>query len=151
MKILLAIFMAIFFVNIPAAADDISEAKEFFNNYVKICHSYDKSLVDQYSDNALIKRYLVCPDKTQKVKILTVKEYRDKLMFYAPMAKLIGYKNKYSSLEFTKEGDNVRIEGFRQVVKDNYKTPISILVGKNKSGKWVIMEEILHTKALMFF
>ncbi len=147
--ILLVAFLLI--INKSVLADDIAEAKQFFEKYIELCYSYDKSVPEQYSDNALIKRFLICPDKTTKVKILTVKEYRGKLKFYAPMAKIIGYKNTYSSLKFVKEGENVRIEGYRQVGNDNYKTPVSILAGQNKSGQWRILEEILYTKALIFF
>lgn len=127
------------------AASPIDDARNFFERYVKLCHSYDKTVANMYSDNALIKRTLIMPNKKTKTIIIPAKEYIDKLKVYRFLAKTTGYKNFYSNLKFSMENNNVRIEGIRKVNLDNFTGPISMLIGKNKNGSWVILEEITTT------
>ena len=134
-----------------AKAADIDEAKAFFDNYVKLCHAYDKSVVDQYSNAALIKRILIYPDGKMKPMTMTAADLKKKLKMYRYLAIVTRYKTNYYNLKYTKEGKNVRLEGQRQVVSENYRTPISLLIGKDSTGKTVILEEILHTKGIHFF
>ena len=57
-------------------AGDIEDAKTFFNNYVSLCHKYDKSALDLYSDNAVIKRVLIYPNGKTRTVILSTKKLK---------------------------------------------------------------------------
>ena len=131
--------------------NEIIEAKSFFERYINLSHSYDSSLIDLYSDNAVIKRFLTYPDgKTSEV-IIPAKKFKLKLRFLGPMARVIKYRNDYFDLKFTQEGNNIRIKGIRQVHSDHYISPVSFLIGKDTAGKLVIMEDITNTKAVKLF
>ena len=126
----------------------MSSAKSFFEKYISLSHTYDGSLVDLYSDTALIKRYLTYSDGKTSVLIIPAKKYKQKLMFYAYLARITRYRNEYLNLKYSKESNNVRITGFRQVASDHYISPFSFLIGKDNTGKMIILEDITNTKAV---
>jgi hypothetical protein len=126
-------------------------AKLFFEKYIKLCRTYDKSLVSLYSDNAVIKRVLINSDGKIKAIILPTKEYKKKLLFYRLAAKMINYKNIYQNLKYLEEKNNLKIEGQRMPSGTNYFLPFYMVIQKDKSGNFVIIEEMVYTKSIFFF
>jgi len=146
---IITLITLIFLASCPAFANsqNIREAEVFIDKFQKSSHSYDENLTDMYADNAVIIRILEHENgETEKV-ILPTNKYKKFLKYVKIFAKIKGYKNHYTNLEYRAEGENVRVNGQRKT-SDGYMSPISMLVGKNKNGEWKIFEESTSTKAI---
>ena len=59
-----------------------------------------------------------------------------------PLAKAKGDYSIYSNVTFSEEGQNVRVKATRYSVLKKYSSPLSILIGPNEQGQWLILEEL---------
>jgi hypothetical protein len=63
-----------------------------------------------------------------------------------PLAKQRGDTSTYSDVKFTQEGDMVRVTASRYSNLKKYSSPLSLLVGLNKEGVWLIYEELSESR-----
>jgi len=122
--------------------DSIAKAKALFQRYVELEHAFDPAQADLYSDMAVIRNKRIMPDG--KVVPLTVPALRYKKVVRDGMAKarkdgdIANYTNDTYTLE---KGGKVRIHVTRYLALRKYASPMSMLVGPDATGKWVIFEE----------
>jgi hypothetical protein len=127
-----------------AQGDLIPKAKAFFQHYVELEHAFDPSIADLYSDQATIKNTQYQADG--KVVPLTkpVDKYKQILRNYMKTkARQIGDISNYTNDTYTVEGSNrVRIKVTRYSSIEKVSSPVSMLVGPDATGKWLIYEEL---------
>lgn len=133
-----------------AFADDKQEALNFFNNYVQASNSYSSSILNMYSDNAKIIRQVVKPDGTLVNVPFSINDYRGQLRLSSQIAKIKHYKNYYSDIRATKVANGYKIDAMRKPSLSDYKLKASMVVQKQSSGKWLIVEELMQTKEQIF-
>lgn len=141
------ILYSFFTITLPAFSLGIDEGAEFFLNYVDKANSYSQEITKMYAPNAVIKRTLIQNDGTKEVHLIKKDNYIKKLKLYSPFARILKYKNNFYELNFTQEGDKVRVNGFRQPTTATTKVlfPVSYLLGKDKNGKLKIFEDYTET------
>jgi len=149
-KNILLYLLVVFSLNTAVLADDKQEALNFFNNYITAANSYNPELIRMYSPHAKIIRQVVKPDGTLVDVETDTNTYIKQLKLGQKTAKLRKYKNTYTNI-CTMEVDNgYKISSFRQPSGENYKLKTYMIVQKQPSGKWLIVEEMMQTKVQTF-
>ncbi|PYQ57263.1 MAG: hypothetical protein DMF53_23210 [Acidobacteria bacterium] len=126
-----------------AQGDLIPKAKAFFQHYVELEHAFDPAIADLYSDDAVIKNTQYRADG--KIVPLTkpVAKYKQVLRDYMKTkARQIGDVSNYSNDTYSVEGGKVRIKVTRYSSIEKVSSPVSMLVGPDATGKWLIYEEL---------
>jgi len=147
-KILLTLF--ILFLGLGAIAGEKEDALSFFNNFVSASNSYSASLLNMYSDNAKITRQVVKPDGKLVNAYFSIDDYKKQMRISSKLAKLKNYKNFYSDINVTKVANGYKIEAKRKPSGETYKLKAAMVVQKQPSGKWLIVEELMQTKEQIF-
>jgi len=149
---LILILVILLNFSLPARSNDFDECKTFFNQYVQKSNNYSPSFPDLFASNALIKRNKISPNGEVKQTVYTKTAYVKKLKIYVPLAKLVGYKNSFSNISYTKEGNGFRIKGYRfPSTSKNQSYNVSWLVMKDKNGDWKILEDYTETRNKLSF
>jgi hypothetical protein len=122
-------------------ADAIAKARALFARYVQLEHAFDPAMADLYTDNAMIVNKRIYKDG--KVTSLQIPALRYKHVIRTGMAgaKAQGDISTYANDSYVPEGGRVRINVTRYSVLKKYSSPMSLLVGPDPTGKWVILEE----------
>ena len=60
------------------------------------------------------------------------------------------YKNNYTNITALKVGNGYKISALRQPSGEKYKLKTYMIVAKQPSGKWVIVEEMMQTRVQTF-
>lgn len=127
-----------------AQGDLIPKAKAFFQHYVELEHAFDPAIADLYSDDAVIKNTQYRADG--KIVPLTkpVAKYKQVLRDYMKTkARQLGDVSNYTNDTYSVEGGNrVRIKVTRYSSIEKVSSPVSMLVGPDPTGKWLIYEEL---------
>ena len=149
-KLLLSFFILISF-SLSVLADNKQEALQFFNNYVKAANSYSATVPDMYSPNAKIIRQVVKPDGTTKDVSTNTATYIKQMKLGQAGAKLRHYTNSYTNIVVTPiTNDKYKVSSLRQPSGETYKLKAYMVVQKQPSGKWLIVEEMMQTKEQIF-
>jgi hypothetical protein len=124
-----------------ASTDPIAKAKALFQRYVELEHAFDPAQADLYSDQAVIRNKRILHDG--KVIPLTVPATRYKKVIRDGMAEARrkGDVANYTDDTYTLEKGKVRIHVVRYLALKKYSSPMSMLVGPDATGKWMIFEE----------
>jgi hypothetical protein len=146
----LAILALLALCQIAAAAksaapqgDLIPKAKAFFQHYVELEHAFDPSIADLYSDQAVIKNTQYMVDGKIFPRTIEVAKYKQTLRNYMKTkARQLGDVSNYSNDTYTQEGKRVRIKVTRYSSIEKLSSPVSLLVGPDATGKWLIYEEL---------
>lgn len=147
-KILLVFIILVFGASVWA--NDQQDALNFFNNFVNASNNYSPVLLKMYSDDARIIRQIVKPDGSLANAYFTADQYRGQLKISEKIAKIRHYKNYYSNVNMTKVSNGYRIDSLRKPSLSDYKLKSYIVVQKQPSGKWLIVEEMMQTKEQIF-
>lgn len=131
-------------------ANDSEDVKQFFNSYVDAANSYKSNFFDYYATNPVITRVVIKKNGTTKTVKVPFSEYKRHSILSSKLGKLRGYKNIYTNIQITPEGDNYRLTCMRQPSTSKYSLPAAFLIGKDSSGKWKIKEESMQTKVQSF-
>jgi hypothetical protein len=125
-----------------AAKDDpIAQAKAFFQRYVELEHAFDPAQADLYSDKAVIKNKRFTADGKVVPVTLPAIQYKNAVRAGMAKARSRGDVATYTNDTYTLEGDKVRIHVTRYLALKKYSSPMSMLVGPDASGQWLIFEE----------
>ncbi len=138
-KILLLLIMLLFTTTI-SFADDLEIAKNKFNSYVRAANSYNPSLVNYYSPNAVIIRQVVKPDGTTANATTDMATYAKQMRLSQGTAKMRNYKNKYKNVTAQKVANGVKVSALRQPMDDAYWLKTYQIWQKQPNGNWVIVE-----------
>jgi hypothetical protein len=129
-----------------AYAGPREEAQSVFDQYVKLEQGFDPAVADLYSDHALIKNKRTYPNGQVRELSLPATQYKAVLRQAMPMAKARGDTSSYSDVRFSQEKGGVRIQAVRFSHLKNYSSPISLLIGADETGKWLIREELSESR-----
>jgi len=122
--------------------DVIAKAKAFFKRYVTLEHAFDPAMVDLYSDSVVIKNKRYMPDGKIVPMTVPASRFKKALKDYMPKARQVGDVSTYTNETYAMEGNRVRINVTRYSSVEKVSSPVSILVGPDPSGKWLIFEEV---------
>ena len=151
MKKLFITILTSFFVMLSVSADTKQEASEFFNSYINAANTYSNTVADMYSPSAKIIRQVVKPDGDTVDIATDTSTYIKQMKIGQAGAKLRQYKNNYTNISATQIDDStVKISALRQPSGENYKLKTYMIVQKQPSGKWLIIEEMMQTKVQTF-
>ena len=147
-KFILTLFILMLGLNVLASSNE--EVLKFFNTFVSASNNYSPTLLDMYSCDAKIIRQVVKPDgKTVDVHF-SIDDYKRQMKLSSKIAKIKNYKNEYSNIHVTKVSNGYKIDSMRKPSLSDYKLKSSMVVQKQLSGKWLIVEELMQTKEQIF-
>lgn len=135
---------------VPAlwAADTLQQARQLFERYVALEHSFDQRLTELYADDAVILTSRRHPDGSERNLQIPAPLYKDLLRQNLPAAKRQQDINTYTQARYTMEKGRVRIQVLRYSRLHDYSSPMSLLVGPGPEGRWLIYEEISQSPAV---
>ena len=132
-------------------ADNVTDAKAFFNNYVEAANSYSTNIPNFYSPNAKIIRQVVKPDGTTANAYTDTATYVKQMKLSQSVAKVRKYKNNYSNITATDLGNGkVKVSALRQPSGETYKLKSYMILQKQSDGSFKIVEEMMQTKEQIF-
>lgn len=108
--------------------------------------AFNPAIADLYSDDARIQNTRTYPTGKTRVLTLPAPAYKALIRQSMPLAKERGDTNTYSDFKFTQEGDKVRVTASRYAHLKKYSSPVSLLLGTNKEGVWLIYEELSESR-----
>jgi hypothetical protein len=117
-------------------------AKQLFQKYITLENKFDPSMADLYAGDALIRNTRRYPNGQKRTIDIPAGKYKELIRTAMPLAKARGDRNRYSQVRYKPEGNNVRITAMRYSLLKKYSSPISLLVGPNSKGDWIVLEEI---------
>lgn len=123
------------------AGEPIEEARAFFARYVRSYHAFDPAVAELYADDAAITNRRTYPDGRVRVLSLTGTQYKTLLRQTMPLARSRGDVSRYEGAKYAVEPGGVRIHLTRHSELKKYSSPLSLLVGPGKDGRWVVLEE----------
>lgn len=144
-KIFLSI-ITLFMASTIAFADDKQEALNFFNSYVEAANSYNPIITQMYSPSAKIIRQVVKPDGSTVNVNTDTATYIKQMKLGQAGAKLRKYKNTYTNVAVTPVSNGYKVSSLRQPSGETYKLKAYMVMQKQPSGKWLIVEEMMQTK-----
>ena len=147
-QILLTLLILVFGLNVFAADQD--DAMKFFNNFVNASNTYSSSLLGMYSDDAQIIRQVIRPDGRLVNVPFDINTYKGQIRLSGKLAKLKKYKNTYSGVKISKVSNGYKIEASRQPSLGGDKLKSAMIIQKQPSGKWIIVEELMQTREQIF-
>jgi hypothetical protein len=128
------------------ASDSTAKSKELFERYIALEHAFDPAQADLYADDAKIQNTRAYPTGQKRTLEIPAPQYKSALRAAMPLAKERGDTSTYSDINYTLEGDRVRITCSRFSELKKYSSPLTLLVGPDKGGKWLIFEEISESQ-----
>jgi hypothetical protein len=141
LRLITALLLTASFLGSSHASERIELAKKVFSEYVSKYHGFDPSVADLYSDRALVQNKRTYPDGTVRELALPASQYKQLVRASMPLAKSRNDRSEYNNPVFTEEPAGVRINITRFSALKNYTSPLSLLVGPDESGKWLVLEE----------
>ena len=142
---ILALFFAACFCAPSDASERVDRAKQVFTEYVSKWHAFDPSVADLYSDSALIQNTRTYPDGQVRQIVIPAAQYKQIVRGVMPLARSRNDRSEYRSPTFSEEATGVRIKIIRYSALKNYTSPMSLLVGPDESGLWLVLEEIISS------
>lgn len=131
-------------------ADGDQDALNFFNKYVNAANIYSSEVTTMYSPNAKIIRQVVKPDGSTVNVTTDTATYIRQMKIGQAGAKLRNYKNTYSNITVTPVANGYKVSSLRQPSGETYKLKTYMIVQKQPSGRWLIVEELMQTKEQIF-
>ena len=128
------------------AGTPLDDAKKFFDRYVALEAAFDITAADLYHNDAKIQNTRTYPTGQKRVQTMPAPAYKQLIKQAMPLAKERGDTNTYSDIKFAQEGDKVRVTASRYSNLKKYSSPVSLLVGPNKEGVWLIYEELSESQ-----
>lgn len=124
-------------------AAELARGKALFQRYVALEQAFDPALADLYADEAQIVNMKRGANGRQVTVPLPAPQYRQLLLHAMTIARERGDKHIYSELRFTREERGVRVTGLRISLQEKTSSPVSILFGPARDGRWGVLEEVV--------
>ena len=141
LRLLTALVLSATLVGVSHASERIELAKKLFAEYVTKYHAFDQTVADLYSERAIVQNRRTYPDGTVRELTLPAPQYKQLVRASMPLARSRDDRSPYNNPVFTEEANGVRISISRFSALKNYTSPLSLLVGPDESGKWLVLEE----------
>ena len=127
-------------------SESILKAKALFKRYVDLEHAFDPAVADLYADGAVIRNKRRYPTGQARELSMPAPQYKALIRQAMPLAKARGDRNTYTDCKYTDIGERVRIVCSRYSELKKYTSPLSMLVGPDASGHWLIFEELSESQ-----
>ena len=150
MNKLLITLTVLFITALNTYAMTESDARAFFDNYVKKANSYSNELNSMYSPNAVIIRQVIKPNGELVNVYTNTQTYLKQLKISEAVAKARNYKNYYSSIKVIKTSNGYKVTAIRQPSGDNDKLKMYQILKQDRNGKILIIEEMMQTRQQVF-
>jgi hypothetical protein len=137
----LLLFILAFCSLAASATENIERAKRVFHEYVTGYHAFDPAVADLYSDRALVRNRRTYPDGNVRELEFPPQQYKALVRSVMPLAKVRGDRSEYRSPVFVEEAAGVRVQITRHSALKNHTSPMSLLIGPDESGRWLVLEE----------
>ena len=141
----LLIVLSLVFAGNASASDVIQKAEVFLARYVALYHAFDPAAADLYADDAVIQNRRTYPTGEVRQLTLTSTQYKSLIRQTIGLAKQRGDISQYREPKYTQEGDKVLIQIQRYSELKKYLSPMSLIVGPDKSGAWLVHQEITES------
>jgi hypothetical protein len=128
-------------VPLSHADEPTQKARVLLERYVALYRAFDPAVADLYSDQAKISNRRTYPNGEVRVLKLSGVEYKTLLRQVITLAKARGDTNQYLNARYSVETSGVRIHLTRYSQLKKYTSPMSLLVGPDPNGNWVVLEE----------
>ncbi len=149
MKKFLLTFIILFF-GLSALATEKDDVLVFFHNFVRASNSYSFSVLNMYSKDAKIIRQVIKPNGQLVNVNFSGDEYRKQMKISVRIAKIRKYKNFYSDIDVTKVSDGYKVSAVRKPSLSDDRLKMYMIIQKQPSGKWLIVEESMQTREQIF-
>ena len=104
-----------------------------------------------YSPDARIIRQVLKPDGTTVDVATDTATYIKQMKISQGVAKVRQYSNSYSNISaFEIDENTYKVSSLRQPKGETYKLKTYMIVKKQSSGNWLIIEEMMQTKEQIF-
>ena len=144
-KFLISLFL-LFICSVPANAKATTEqVKAFFNSYVAAANNFEPDLFQKYYiSNPKIIRVVEKKDGTTQSVNVPLKTYFEESTKGQKVGKLMGYKNNYSNITITPQGNDFKVSAIR-LPSPGGKYPAYFVIGEDGNGKLKIKVESMNT------
>ena len=150
-KIILVICFLFLGLNSFATEGTQTEALNFFKSYINAANSYSPALLSMYSNNAKIIRQVIKPNGHLVNVPFSINDYRKQMTISSKVAKMRNYKNYYSNIVASEVPNGFKITSNRKPsMSKNDSLKTTMVVQKQKNGKWLIVEETMQTREQIF-
>lgn len=140
-RLITALLLSACFLGPSHASERIELARKLFAEYVSRYHDFDPSVADLYSDRALVQNKRTYPDGTVRELTLPATRYKELVRAAMPLARSRNDRSRYNDPVFVEEPAGVRISITRFSALKKHTSPLSLLVGPDESGTWLVLEE----------
>jgi hypothetical protein len=130
---------------VQATDAGIEAAQQLFGRYVALAQAHDAGVAELYADDAVIKSRRKPPMGDAREVTVPAPEYKTLLRQQMVAGDAGGGRGTYSAVSYDGEGEFVRINAVWRGQPSQRATPISLLVGRSPSGRWLIYEETFET------
>lgn len=144
-KILSALYL-ICIMAIPVQAKATAEqVKSFFNSYVQAANNYEETLFQKYyTASPKIIRVVEKKDGTTQSVTVPLKTYLEEAAKGRKVGKMLGYKNNYSNIQVTPQGNDFKVSATR-LPSPGGKYAAYFIIGEDNNGKLKIKVESMNT------
>ena len=142
---LLAAIALLFAVAAAQANEAVQQAQVFLARYVETYHAFDPAVADLYSDDAVVQNTRTYPTGEVRKLLIPAPQYKALLRQTLSLAKQRGDRSQYTEPKFSQEGSAVRIHLNRYSELKKHTSPMVLLVGPDKAGQWVVLEELTES------
>lgn len=130
------------FTNAQATEDSV---RKFFNEYVNAANALQEDVFQKYyTTNPKIIRVVEKKDGTTQSVNVPLKTYLDEAAKGRKLARITRYKNDYTDIKISKEGDDFKVSANR-LPSPGGKYPAYFIIGENESGQLKIKVESMNT------
>lgn len=127
-----------------AAADEVSEVRAFFEEFVELGKSFDAEVAELYSPDA---RIMTLRDGTDRIEV-TGSQWREMIRKMMPVAERRGDTSSYSNVQMNAHGEGFRVSALRSSAIKCVDDSDYYLDVEREGDQWVIVEEYSETVSL---
>jgi ketosteroid isomerase-like protein len=126
--------------------DAVDRAKALFKRYVELANGFDPAVADLYSDDAVIKNKRTYPTGNVRELSMPAPQYKALIRQAMPLAKARGDRSTFTDCKYEEAGEQVRITCSRYSEMKKYTSPLTLVVGPQTGGGWLIFEELSESR-----
>jgi endonuclease YncB( thermonuclease family)/ketosteroid isomerase-like protein len=130
----------------PVQADEVSEARAMFNEYISRSDRFDARVADLYSDDAAVRSTRIMPDGQKPVLSFTGTQWKALIRQAMPLAQQRGDRNTFQDVSAALNGKDVTVTAQRYSHLKAYTSPFAQTWSKDQTGAWKIKEEVTETR-----
>jgi hypothetical protein len=131
----------------PKGLDPVVAGKMFLDVLLAKHNTYDPSVGNLYADHAEVVVETVGPDGTEMTVRRTGKQVKAEAGKTLAEMRRRGVRMNFTEASYQAEGERIRISGKTRDPKSGLVAPHALLIERDASGRWVIVEETIAVRA----